>query len=405
MTRIASLRPMVVLLAITVAISLVRATSHLDSHPSIYKRNRLSPLHHRRPSYANNASINVKRASDSSTKSSKSSKSSSTIKSSSSAAAAATTKASGDLVGDSSDKNFTLNDLPKTWQKGQNGTNQCTSWGKSSQTSMCQNAFFNALDDFCLWAPPTPGTIGETERIEVAWCMKSGYGTRLIPSGAIKAAHFLQTKDYIQITGTGDLTLINLIAGDEGGELDPHGADGNGNPIGGLVFSNAFDDKYRQIHEWMMFVSDTEFCFRACKGRGVKFQNLCQHIYDTMGCEWVMPGNYLTGFDSCEGEVALPPGIVGNSTFTQGDKVTPKASPAPSSSNCKSAKTLSAAITVTATAFPTSSSAASGNKAVVAASTTASTAAVYSGASDVRPLLLLIVSTSVIIISCLVLVL
>jgi hypothetical protein len=40
---------------------------------------------------------------------------------------------------------------------------------------------------------------------------------------------------------------MNIPAGDDGGELDPHGADGNGNPIGGLVFSDAFGQGTRQI--------------------------------------------------------------------------------------------------------------------------------------------------------------
>ena len=78
---------------------------------------------------------------------------------------------------------------------------------------------------------------------------QSGYGTRLIPDGTIQGAHFVQTPDYVQVTGTGlplpggvvcqcsilcsvlgigDLTKINVPAGDAGGELDPHGADGNG---------------------------------------------------------------------------------------------------------------------------------------------------------------------------------
>ena len=89
----------------------------------------------------------------------------------------------------------------------------------------------NSVDDFCLFAPPEPGPnsiIGETERIEVSWCLKSGYGTRLIPDGTILGAHFVQTPDYVQITGTGDLTKINVPKGDSGGELVPHGADGNG---------------------------------------------------------------------------------------------------------------------------------------------------------------------------------
>lgn len=110
----------------------------------------------------------------------------------------------------------------------------------------------NSVDDFCLFAPPYSGsnaTIGDTERVEVSWCLRDGYGTRLIADGTITGAHFVQTPDYIQITGVGDLTKLNIPAGDNGGELDPHGADGNGNPIGGLVFSNAFGE-LQQVHEW-----------------------------------------------------------------------------------------------------------------------------------------------------------
>lgn len=36
------------------------------------------------------------------------------------------------------------------------------------------------------------------------------------------------------------------------GELDPHGADGLGNPHGGLVFSSAFGS-LRQAHEWTVW--------------------------------------------------------------------------------------------------------------------------------------------------------
>ena len=89
----------------------------------------------------------------------------------------------------------------------------------------------NSIEDWCIFAPPKPGAdsvIGNTERIEVAWCTQSGHGTRVIPDGAISGAHFVQTPDYVQVTGVGDLTKINIPKGDEGGELDPHGADGNG---------------------------------------------------------------------------------------------------------------------------------------------------------------------------------
>ena len=78
---------------------------------------------------------------------------------------------------------------------------------------------FTDADDFCLWAPPTPsgGSIGDTERSEVAWCTKSGYGTRVIPDGTLTGVHFVKTKDYVQVTGVGDFTKINVQKGDYGG--------------------------------------------------------------------------------------------------------------------------------------------------------------------------------------------
>src|SRR6201996_2671231 len=39
------------------------------------------------------------------------------------------------------------------------------------------------------------------QRIEVSWCIQSGHGTRVIPSGAITGAHFVQTPDFVQVTG------------------------------------------------------------------------------------------------------------------------------------------------------------------------------------------------------------
>lgn len=35
----------------------------------------------------------------------------------------------------------------------------------------------------------------------------------------------MRTPDYVQVVGFIDQTLINIQAGDFGGELDPHGAD------------------------------------------------------------------------------------------------------------------------------------------------------------------------------------
>ncbi|KAG5342349.1 hypothetical protein C0989_002822 [Termitomyces sp. Mn162] len=119
--------------------------------------------------------------------------------------------------------------------------------------------------------------------MNVAWCTKSGRGTRVIPNGSLSGVHFVKTKDYVQVTGVGDLTFLNIQKGDQGGELDNRGADGNGNPSGGLVYGNTFGPGV-QYHEWTSFISDTQFCFRACVGADATVN--CNHIYDVMGCEW-----------------------------------------------------------------------------------------------------------------------
>lgn len=231
---------------------------------------------------------------------------------------------------------YHINSLPNQSENGQSGTNSCGTG--TSQSSMCQTAWINDVDDFCLWAPPTVGTIGDTERIEVAWCTRSGRGTRTIPNGALQGVHFVKTPDYVQVTGVGDFTKINIPSGDAGGELDPHGADGNGNPVGGLVYGNSFGNAL-QYHEWTSFISYNEFCFRACTGPNAARN--CQHIYDLMGCFWNMPANYDAGtFESCQGDNDLPMGVYGSSTWFQGVSPTPPAHPAAASSNCRTVPTV-----------------------------------------------------------------
>ncbi|KAJ3486212.1 hypothetical protein NLI96_g4398 [Meripilus lineatus] len=278
------------------------------------------------------------------------------------------------------------NNAPKQSQQGQQGTNQCGTG--SSQNSTCQNAYLNSVDDFCLFAPPEPGPnsiIGETERIEVSWCLKSGYGTRLIPDGTILGAHFVQTPDYVQVTGTGDLTKINVPKGDSGGELDPHGADGNGNPIGGLVFSSAFGT-LMQLHEWTNFMSDSEFCFRGCKD-GPNAPALCQHIYDVMGCGWNMPGNYAAGtFERCLGNSGEPMGVYGGSTFHQGDGNTPPAHPAPATSSCTPFSSVSNGLAASSSSAPSSSIVGNSSSASASASSAVSSGSAVSSASLVSGL-------------------
>ncbi|CCA77371.1 hypothetical protein PIIN_11348 [Serendipita indica DSM 11827] len=116
------------------------------------------------------------------------------------------------------------------------------------------------------------------------------------------------------------------------GELDPHGADGAGNPHGGLVFSNVWTSGTnglgQQIHEWTNFMS--------------------------------VRGDYEDGFTECKGDSGIPMGHYpqpdgSTSTFHQGQPVTPPAHPAPSTSSCK---TFESASLYAATAFssPTTTS-------------------------------------------------
>lgn len=54
-----------------------------------------------------------------------------------------------------------------------------------------------------------------------------------------------------------------MVEGDQGGELDPHGAENLGNPIGGNVTSNVTgSDVFYE--EWMSFISYSQFCLRIC---------------------------------------------------------------------------------------------------------------------------------------------
>lgn len=163
--------------------------------------------------------------------------------------------------------------------------------------------------------------VGNAERDVVSWCTKPGHGSRLIPKGALTGVHMLRTPHYIQITGTqdvisfagseflrgsilagtGDFTKMNIPGGDDGynvlreweradadviplvaenstpteqmasvrrtmlssfGRILAEGAV-TGNPIGGIVIAN-HNKANIQIKEWNQFISDREFCIRAC---------------------------------------------------------------------------------------------------------------------------------------------
>ncbi|KAF7340664.1 hypothetical protein MSAN_02138400 [Mycena sanguinolenta] len=206
---------------------------------------------------------------------------------------------------------MTDKDDPRGFQTGYNICNSTT----ETQDSMCQTMFVNHMDDFCLWAPGTPNTtIADSEGEEVAWCSKKGHGTRIIPDGAITSLQMIKTPSYIQISGTLNQNYLN-IGGTDGGELDSGGQDGEGNPMGGLVYTNAFKSSngnngtYAQAQHWSFFIGDSAFCGKICDQTGSNPQGLCNNIYDRLGCEYNAPANVEANtFEYCLGDDMMPVG-------------------------------------------------------------------------------------------------
>jgi len=230
-----------------------------------------------------------------------------------------------------------------------------------NQTSMARLLSVNSVDDFCIFAPPVLTNVSDSETYEVAWCTKQRNNARLIPDGTLTGVSFLKTDAYVQVYGYGDFTKLNIPYGDYGGELDPHGQFGAGNPIGGNVTSNITGSD-QNFAEWILYIDYNQFCLRACTNANSTYSAaaMCWHELDLMGCEFVMPGNYnFNGtFETCDADVAYPPGWYPTATvsgttlfstfaqyftgvgtdgvpYTVGTTVTPSAPyMTPSSSNC-----------------------------------------------------------------------
>lgn len=207
-----------------------------------------------------------------------------------------------------------------------------------SLTGMGRQIRLNSATDFCLLMPPDPTkqNLVDAEADAVAYCTNPVNGTRPIPDGFIKTAHFRHTDKYVQISGTYDPKKMNLSPNDCGGEYDNHGAMGVGNPVGAAV-DGAQD--FMQFMGGCDIPGNAVFCMRAC--HGPDSYEYCKNTYDLMGCLWVMPGDYETsGFSNCNANFDLPVGAYpppGPQTFHQGDLTTPLPVAAPASSACVAA--------------------------------------------------------------------
>ncbi|KAG0148730.1 hypothetical protein CROQUDRAFT_60275 [Cronartium quercuum f. sp. fusiforme G11] len=197
----------------------------------------------------------------------------------------------------------------------QSGYNICNATTQNKD-SRCQTAWLDSIEGFCLWGATKPDSIvGDIEGEMVAYCTQKKYGARMIPSGTIQGIQLTRTPSYIQIVGFFNQKVLNIKESDTGGELDSHGADLRGNPLGALVYSTAFNHPSAgptQVIEWTSFVGSGVFCFKACDPSLPDGPRLCEHIYDRAGCEYNMPANYgaINGtFTACKSENQLPVGV------------------------------------------------------------------------------------------------
>ncbi|KAI0028456.1 hypothetical protein K488DRAFT_89725 [Vararia minispora EC-137] len=280
----------------------------------------------------------------------------------------------------------------------QTGYNICNSTTEG-QSSMCQTMYINGLDDLCLWGPATANSlIANTEGEVIAHCAKTGYGTRIMQSGLVKGAQLLKTSEYWMITGIIDQTLINIQAGDNGGELDSGGQDGRGNPIGGLVYSTAWakDNLPTQIQWWTEFIGNNQFCIKICNPDGKNEAGYCQHTLDRIGLGYNCPskytidgGNIAEGdFEVCDSNLMTVPGIYVENGQTMSYEQPPEAlgqiatipylPVAVASSNCQkftSSALYTQMVTPTATSSASSSSASSTGGHTITSRTATATAA------------------------------
>ncbi|KAJ7314416.1 hypothetical protein DFH08DRAFT_1087291 [Mycena albidolilacea] len=264
-----------------------------------------------------------------------------------------------------------------------------------NQTSVARLLSVNDIHDFCIFAPREAGTlVGDSESDEVAWCTLPRNNARVIPDGTFTGLAFLTTPFYLQVLGFGDLTKLNIAAGDAGGQLNPHGPDGRGLPVGGNVTSAALGGSDAFFAEWLLILSASQFCLRVCTGASAQFRaaDMCRTDLDLLGCAFLMPADYAAvdkTFKSCDADAGLPPGWYasgsggGFSVYTEPlppITVAPPLPAPPSASNCRTVASVSNGIAPSAltagavgTALPSGFGPSSGSSASAGSSSGGST--------------------------------
>lgn len=207
----------------------------------------------------------------------------------------------------------------------------------ASLSAMGRTIYINSATDFCLLMPPDTSkqNLVDAEAYAVSYCTNPVNGTRPMPDGFIKTAHFRKTPDYVQISGTYDAAVMNLGNNDCGGEYDSEGAEGIGNPAGVTMRNGSY---FSQFIGACDIPGNPVFCMRMCPD-----YEYCRNTFDLMGCLWVMPGDYdePNAFTNCDANADLPVGVYNSTyTFRQGQSVTPTPVTAPASSNCRTVASM-----------------------------------------------------------------
>ncbi|KAL9558988.1 hypothetical protein MBANPS3_000643 [Mucor bainieri] len=101
---------------------------------------------------------------------------------------------------------------------------KCCATGSTSAPSNSSSGYAIQVKSdtaFCSFMPPHPGdNVGATENEAIPFCTNATLGGQVFPEGFIKSAHFLNTSDYAQVTGTIDRAAYQLSSSDGGGQMD-----------------------------------------------------------------------------------------------------------------------------------------------------------------------------------------
>ncbi|WRT70361.1 uncharacterized protein IL334_007359 [Kwoniella shivajii] len=209
----------------------------------------------------------------------------------------------------------------------------------SQSQSQSKNLYLMSHDDFCLLAPSNPGTkISEAGQDVVSYCTNKEHKTRLIPDGTLKGVTYVKTPSWVQVSGSGDFTKMNISPNDFGGQFDSS----EHTPEGATLKISTGGDPARN---WVTMISADTFCMRACTGDPA----YCPTQYDSLGCYFLTSNG--VGWDDvwqdCEGDDGDAPGVIDGKTYTPGNGPDPTPS-IPAVSNCQPGSSISSGQTAAA---------------------------------------------------------